>query len=141
MRRASIAIVAASVVAVAVSSPAGAGTATVYAPKDCVKPKVEPHRITLTCGDASVALRHIDWSDWNGPKAKGIGELFVNDCDPNCSEGTVHSYGAKVKLLNIRTTTCGGRSLPMYRRAHIRFIGEGPPHAGSLNSFKLFCNA
>lgn len=141
VRKASVMVALAGLAALALSSTAGAGGTVVYAPKDCIKPKVEPKRITLACGDADTLLKHLSWSDWNTEKAKGRGQLWVNDCDPNCSAGSFDKYDAKVKLLNIQTYACGGRTLPMYRRVHIRFPNEAPPHQGNLRSFKLFCNS
>jgi hypothetical protein len=128
----------AAIVAVA---PAGAGAETIYAPKDCTKPKVEPKSILLACGDAGIVLKHLRWSDWNGPKAKGKGKLWVKDCDPNCAEGDFDKFKAKVTLLKAKSTTCGGRTVQMYRRAHVRFPGEKPDGARNLRSFQLACNS
>jgi hypothetical protein len=141
LKRALIAIAAVSVVALVVSAPAGAGSELVYAPKDCTTPKVEPKRITLACGDAGILLKHMGWNDWNAEKVSGQGQLYVNDCDPNCAAGSFDKYKAKVRLLNIQTYTCGGETLPMYRRAHVRFPGEAPPHPNNFRSFKLACNS
>jgi hypothetical protein len=125
-----------------VAGPATGGTTeTVYAPKDCTKPKVEPKRITLTCADDGVQLKRLSWNDWNAPKVKGKGKLLVNDCDPNCAEGDIDKFKAKVTLLNIKNYTCGGRTVQMYRRAHLRFPDEKPPNPKSLRSFQLSCNS
>lgn len=141
MKKALIGLAAAGVLALGASVPAGAGSGIVYAPKDCTTPKVEPKRITLACADADVVAKHIGWSNWNADKAKGQGQLYINDCDPNCAGGHFDKYDVKVTLLNIQTYTCNGQSLPMYRRAHFRFHGDPPPHANSYRSFKLFCNS
>ena len=140
MKTALVVAAVAAIAALVLAVPAGAGGGLVYAPKDCTTPKKKPHRITLTCGDASTLLRHMKWSSWGGEKAKGQGAIYINDCDPNCADGTFIGYGAKVKLLNIRTSTCAGQTVDLYRRAHVRFIGEVPPHPRQYRSFKLFCD-
>ena len=78
MKRILLAVVGIGFLAVAAST-ASAGTDTIYAPRDCTKPKVEPKSITLTCADAQTVLKHLHWDDWNGPKVKGEGELWVNN--------------------------------------------------------------
>lgn len=122
-----------------IAGPA-AGQETIYAPKDCTKPKVEPNRITLTCADAGAQLKNLGWNTWNTDKVKGRGKLLLKNCDPNCAEGGVDRYKVKVKLLNPKMSTCGGRSLMMYQRAHLRFPDEKPPNKKDLRSFRLFCN-
>jgi hypothetical protein len=124
-----------------VAAPAGAGGDFVYAPKNCNKPKVEPKRITLACADAGIQLKSLGWNDWNAPKVKGQGKLLVKDCDPNCVSGGVDKYKVKVTLLNVQSYTCGGQTLPTYRRAHLRFPDKKPPNKNDLKSFKLFCNS
>ena len=117
------------------------GQETIYAPKDCTKPKVEPHRITLTCADAGAQLVKLGWNTWNTDKVKGRGVLRLKDCDPNCAAGGTDRYKAKVKLLNPKVSTCGGQTVMMYQRAHLRFPDEKPPKPKNLRSFRLFCNA
>ena len=62
------------------------GQTTVYAPKDCTKPKVEPKRILLACGDAGIELKQMRWNRWNTAKAKGKGKVSIQICDPSCAE-------------------------------------------------------
>ena len=140
MKKGLAATLAAAGLALAFSASAGAG-GVVYAPKDCTTPKVEPKRIVLACGDADTLLKHLGWSDWNADKVTGHGQFWINDCDPNCSAGSFDKFKVKVSLLNIRTSTCGGMTVPMYQRAHVRFRGKAPDNADQLRSFKLFCNA
>jgi hypothetical protein len=143
LKRLLIAAAGVCLVGALIAGPATGGTtgSTVYAPKDCTVPKVEPKRIVLTCADAGILLRSLSWDSWNTAKAKGQGKLFVKDCDPNCAEGGVDKYRAKVTLLNIKNYTCGDQTLPMYRRAHLRFPNKKPPNKNDLRSFQLSCNA
>jgi hypothetical protein len=124
-----------------IAGPATGGTTDVYAPKDCTKPVIEPKRITLTCADDGIELKRMRWDEWNAPKVKGKGKVLINDCDPNCAAGDTDKYKVKVTLLNIKRYTCGGRTVQMYRRAHLRFPDEKPPNRNSLRSFQLSCNS
>ena len=124
-----------------IAGPASGGTGTVYAPKDCTTPKVEPKSILLACGDAGIELRKMGWDTWNTAKAKGQGKVFIQNCDPSCAEGGVDKYRVKVTLLNIKNYTCGGQTLPMYGRAHLRYPGKKPPNKNNLRSFQLACNS
>jgi hypothetical protein len=139
LKKGLVTIAAAGVLALVGSSAAGAG-GVIYAPKDCTKPKVEPRRITLSCADDGIQLKRLGWDEWNQDKVRGQGKLLVNDCDPNCASGTIDRYDVKVRLLNPQTYTCGDQTVTMYRRAHIRFKGEGPPNENRFRSFKLVCD-
>jgi hypothetical protein len=139
LKRTLIVLAGAAVACVALLASAGA-QGVVYAPKDCSKAKVEPKRITLACADDGILLKRLSWSDWNLPKVNGKGKLLINDCDPNCASGTFDKYKVKVTLLNVQTYTCGGKTVSMYRRAHVRFRGKQPPNANSYRSTKLFCD-
>ena len=126
--------------AVAATTIASAGQ-TVYAPKDCTKPKVQPKQITITCADAGIYLQGLNWENWGGDKASGAGTLRVNNCKPTCAEGTTKSYDSNVSLTNPKRTECGGRTVLMYNRIHLRFPNKKPPGAKDLRSEKLSCNA
>ena len=144
MKRIAIASISAGLLAVAIAAPASGGVMSpvgqVYAPKDCHTPKIEPHRIVFACADFGVMAKRLQWSEWGGEKAKGTGELWVNSCDPSCSDGNFDKYDIKLTLLNVRSYECDGQTLDMYRRAHIRFPGEKPPHANGFRSYKMFCD-
>ena len=140
MKRISIALAGAAIIAAIVAAPTGAQGGPVYAPKDCTTPKIEPKRITLACADAGTALKHLRWNDWNADKVKGQGTLYVKKCKPNCSAGGFAKYPARVTLKNVQMYSCGGQTLPMYRRVHIRFKGKKPAHPQDYRSTKLFCN-
>jgi hypothetical protein len=119
--------------------PAGAQS-FVYAPRDCTTPKIEPHSITLSCADDGAVLKRLGWDDWNAEKVKGEGKLLLNDCDPNCAGGTIEKYKVRVTLKNIKMTECGGQTVAMYSRAHLRFPDKKPPDKNNLRSWKVECN-
>lgn len=126
--------------AVAATTMASAGQ-TVYAPKDCTKPKVEPKSITLACADAGTYVNRLSWENWGLDKVTGAGTLRVNNCKPTCVEGSTKSYDANVALLKPKQTRCGNRTVLMYSRIHLRFPNKKPRNAQDLRSEKLSCNA
>ena len=81
------------------------------------------------------------WNRWNTAKAKGKGKVTIQICDPSCAEGPVKNYKVNVTLLNIKNTMCGGQTLPMYRRAHLRYPDKKPPNKNTLRSFQLACSS
>ena len=135
---AGVLLTAASVVAATTMASAGQ---TVYAPKDCTKPKVQPKGITIACADAGIYLQGLNWENWGGHRSSGAGTLRVNNCKPSCIEGTTKSYDSNVSLTNAKRTECGGRKVLMYNRIHLRFPNKKPPGAKDLRSEKLSCNA
>jgi hypothetical protein len=36
------------------------------------------------------------WSSWNGQQAVGSGAVWLDDCSPNCAQGTFHPYAVRV---------------------------------------------
>jgi hypothetical protein len=143
MKRALVAgmlLTAVAAVAVTGTASAGAGTETVYAPKDCTKPKVQPKSITLACADAGIYLNRLSWENWGEDKVTGAGILRVKTCKPTCVAGPTKSYDANVSLLKPKQTRCGGRTVLMYNRIHLRFPNKKPRNAKDLRSERLFCN-
>jgi O-Glycosyl hydrolase family 30 len=59
--------------------------------------QVEPSQFILTCADAGERLTGMTWSSW-GTTATGSGTEQVNDCTPDCADGTFHSYPVNVTL-------------------------------------------
>ena len=59
--------------------------------------EVKPAQIT-TSGDGSAYVDKITWSSWGGSEANGTGTLELNNCNPNCAQGTYAGYPATVTL-------------------------------------------
>lgn len=38
------------------------------------------------------------WSTWNDSQARGAGAVWLDDCTPNCAEGTFHPYAVRVRV-------------------------------------------
>ena len=91
---------------------------------DCEYPEQKPEAITLTCGDGGMYLDQIEWQSWGVDGAEGTGIYNVNDCNPDCADGTM--LNAKVKfsltslteykggyyLRNLEIETLTGENLP-----------------------------
>lgn len=140
MKRLLLATGAAGALSIALIAGPAVGQETIYAPKDCTKPKVEPNRITLTCADAGAQLTNLHWNTWNTQRVKGRGRLLLKSCKPNCAAGGVKRFKVNVTLLHPKPSRCGGRTRMMYQRAHLRFPDKKPRSVKRLRSFRLFCN-
>ena len=42
-------------------------------------------------GDGTTSLWNMTWSAWNSTEAVGTGTEKIDDCDPDCAAGTLHS--------------------------------------------------
>jgi hypothetical protein len=62
---------------------------------------VKPNTIT-TSGDGSAYVDKITWSNWGGTQAAGTGTLELNNCTPNCAQGTYTGYPATVTLAGLK---------------------------------------
>jgi len=91
---------------------------------DCEYPEFKPETIMLTCGDGGMYVNKIQWFRWDAKGAQGIGIYNVNDCDPDCVDGTFHT--AKVKVHLSRLTK---KDHKFYLRAMVirTFDGKNPP--------------
>jgi hypothetical protein len=103
MRLPRFAVIALSAAAlVAVSAPFAAHAATAreaahetrasavpsVAVYDCSnKPEVRPGTFGLLC-DGSGYFTRLRWSTWNASMATATGVLYLDNCEPNCAQGT-----------------------------------------------------
>jgi serine/threonine-protein kinase len=62
--------------------------------------RTEPVQI-VTTGDGSGFLKDLTWSGWGQPTAQGTGLLEVDNCTPNCAQGTYTGYHATVTLTRL----------------------------------------
>ncbi len=82
-------------------------TACEYPAVGCTQPgsaqymEIRPKQI-VTSGDGSGYVDGITWSGWGGARATGTGMLKVNNCEPNCAQGTYASYPATVTLAGLK---------------------------------------
>ena len=99
MRLSRFAVVALSAAAlVAASAPFAAHAATAreasqqtrpsVAVYDCSnKPEVRPGTFDLFC-DGSGYFTRLAWNTWNSSIAAATGVVYVDNCEPNCAQGT-----------------------------------------------------
>jgi hypothetical protein len=67
--------------------------------------KTEPKSI-VNSGDGSVFVAGITWANWGAAIATGSGTLKVDNCNPNCAQGTLTGYPATVTVSDL--TPYGG---------------------------------
>jgi hypothetical protein len=60
------------------------------------KQQVRPASFILTCADANSVLIKMSWQTWTQASAYASGTWDVNDCVPNCAEGTFDKFPALV---------------------------------------------
>ena len=55
----------------------------------------KPELIYFACADGNTGIGKIKWDTWEASGARGTGEYFANDCDPDCADG-------KFKFTNVK---------------------------------------
>jgi hypothetical protein len=69
-------------------------------------PAVMPTKVELACATDNAYLDNVTWSSWTSQSATGSGDLHLNDCTPDCADGTFQTFpGATVVLSNPATVT------------------------------------
>jgi len=66
-----------------------------------------PRQIT-TSGDGSGYVDGLTWTGWGTPRATATGTLKVDNCNPNCAQGTYTGYPATVTLAGLKPSQAGG---------------------------------
>ena len=91
---------------------------------DCEYPTQKPEAITFTCADGNMYVDQILWSEWNQTGARGTGTYNVNDCEPDCADGTMlrgpvditlsnpTEYKGKFYLRTLVINSADGKNLP-----------------------------
>jgi hypothetical protein len=97
--------------AVAARGPVPASTGQLSAVKTTPKvlpcvglPQVRPANYLMSCADANASWKKVKWASWGAKSAIGTGDLYQNDCQPNCVSGQFHSDRAKVVLSEVKAT-------------------------------------
>jgi hypothetical protein len=85
-----------------IKPPAGVDSDKVYT-FECELISRKPSTLTTTCADFGEVVQKIKWSKWTVNGAEGVGEYSLNDCDPDCADGTFHSVPVKVYLNDLTT--------------------------------------
>jgi hypothetical protein len=96
---ATAAIVALGAPAAGASDPvAGASGKPPLLIANCFKPKFKPAMVIVACGDASLGARSMTWSSWTQKSAVGTGTGQINDCDPDCVQGTTKTAPIELRV-------------------------------------------
>jgi hypothetical protein len=92
---------------------------------------VRPTRFIYT-GDGSGYLTITTWSSWSRAGATGTGYDHLDDCTPDCADGTFHIYPASFTFSN--AVSCGGRFV--FSVLRIDAIGE--PGGSGTRTYRPF---
>lgn len=100
----------------------------------------KPITSTPNCADFGEVVFDIKWQIWEPTGGEGIGIYSVNDCVPNCAEGTRSEYRAKVRLDGLKTD--GKR----FYLTDFSYVLENPgqsqiPTAGGWDNSDYFFNS
>ncbi|MBT2406547.1 MULTISPECIES: hypothetical protein [unclassified Streptomyces] len=81
------------------TTPEGTAQAVIY---DCgAQPVSQPDTYILLCGDGGQVLTGLTWSNWGRPTAAATGQMWQNNCQPNCAAGTSIPYAATVTVAGL----------------------------------------
>lgn len=92
------------------------------APPQGTTASMEPPSIVLACGDGNAGVKDMSWSSWTATSATGTGDVYLNDCTPNCAGGTFHDYPATITLSDV----VGGPAGRLFSNMHAVYSGAGP---------------
>jgi hypothetical protein len=57
--------------------------------------KSQPEMILLS-GDGSIFVNDLSWTGWGSEGATGHGTLKIDNCEPNCAQGSFKDYAATI---------------------------------------------
>ena len=73
----------------------------------------KPHRLNPSV-DGSLFIGGMQWTAWDDRHAVGAGVAHVNDCKPDCADGSYTSYRVDVRLARPREL-CDSRFFTAFR--------------------------
>ena len=68
-------------------------------------------------GDGTTSLSRMTWLTWNAVEAIGTGTEKLDDCTPNCAQGTLHAVAVRVALSKPVMVCVSGKSTWFWTRA------------------------
>ena len=77
-------------------------------------------------GDSTVSLYHMTWSAWNSATAVGTGTEKLDDCTPNCAEGTLHPVPVTVTLSKPVMVCVAGKGTWFWTRTSFTWLAPLP---------------
>ena len=83
---------------------------------------MEPSSITVACADNGIGAEDLVWHSWTGTTATAVGDVWENDCTPNCAGGTIKHYPASISLSDVQASRDG----PTFRAMTATYSGAEP---------------
>ena len=122
MRRwvATIVSVLALLVLVAPPAQGGGMRDRTFVLAECARLRTTPPLIEFGC-TGGLYLDHLTWFRWHRWRAAGGGLFHMNDCRPNCADGTYHTEWGHIWLRNRVRCEPSGR----FAFQHVRIRYEG----------------
>ena len=88
---------------------------------ECGRLRTTPPLIEFGC-TGGLYLDHLTWFRWHRWRAAGGGLFHMNDCRPNCADGTYHTEWGHIWLRNRARCEPSGRFA--FQRVRVRFEGR-----------------
>ena len=85
-------------------------------------------------GDGTTALWTMTWPTWNAATAVGTGTEKIDDCTPNCAQGTLHAVPVRVVLSAPVMVCAGGRATWFWTRAAFTWPSGLPAALAGANA-------
>ena len=85
-------------------------------------PELRPANYLMSCADANASWKKVKWLSWGAKTALGTGDLYQNDCQPNCVSGHFRTYPAKLVLSEVIRTKKYGL---LYSQATFSYSVDG----------------
>ena len=67
----------------------------------------KPSSVTLTCADGGMYIDNVTYSNWTSSNAEGIGTFNMNDCNPDCSSGSMTQTQVTISIGKPRADSQG----------------------------------
>jgi hypothetical protein len=77
-------------------------------------------------GDSTASLSDMAWSTWDSTEAVGTGTEQLDDCNPNCAAGTLHSVPVRVTLSKPVLVCAAGQATRLWTQVTFRWPGGLP---------------
>lgn len=85
-----------------IEPPANVESKKVYT-FECELISRKPETLTTTCADFGEVVYKIKWTTWSVNGAKGTGVYSLNNCDPDCADGTRNETPVSLNLDGVTT--------------------------------------